>query len=168
LILLNVSMGDQAELVRRECGCPMERHGWTTHLHTIRSFEKLTGEGMTVLDLDAIRVLEEELPTRFGGTAAHYQLVEDAGPDGRSRLLLLVDPAAGAVDAAAVARAFLDGIAQISEAQRVMALVWRQAGLLRVERRPPYRTPSGKILHVHRLWSRPAQAAPPVSGPAGP
>jgi hypothetical protein len=43
LILLNVSTGDQATVVRRTCGCPLERLGWQTHLHDIRSFDKLTG-----------------------------------------------------------------------------------------------------------------------------
>jgi hypothetical protein len=32
-----------------------------------------------------------------------------------------------------------------------MALSWRQAGLLRVERRPPVVTGAGKILHLHRV-----------------
>ena len=43
--VLNVSLGDQAELVQRACGCPLEALGWVTHLHTIRSFEKLTAGG---------------------------------------------------------------------------------------------------------------------------
>jgi len=45
VIMLNVSLGDQAELVQRACGCPLEALGWVTHLHTIRSFEKLTAGG---------------------------------------------------------------------------------------------------------------------------
>ena len=47
---------------RRACGCPMERLGWTTHLHTIRSYEKLTGAGITLFDTDVVRVLEDVLP----------------------------------------------------------------------------------------------------------
>lgn len=164
LVLLNVSIGDQAELVRRQCGCPMERYGWATHLHTVRSFEKLTSEGMTVLDVDVIRLLEEAMPARFGGTAADYQLVEDASPDGRSRLRLLVDPRVGAVDGAAITDAFLDGVAAVSDAQRLMALLWRQTGVLRVERRSPYPTPSGKVLHVHQVPSRPGPEALRVPG----
>ena len=62
LPLLNVSMGDVATLDRRRCGCPLERLGWTLHLHDIRSLEKLTAAGMTFLDADVIRVLEETLP----------------------------------------------------------------------------------------------------------
>src|SRR4030095_2630786 len=33
LILINVSLGDQAVIVSRNCGCPIERLGWKTHLH---------------------------------------------------------------------------------------------------------------------------------------
>jgi hypothetical protein len=48
------------------------------------------------------------------------------------------------------------GLAQGAEAKHVMALYWRDADLLRVERQPPAATGTGKILHLHRL---PAGAA---------
>ncbi len=70
-------MGDQAVVSERACGCPYQQLGWTTHLHGIRSFEKLTAAGMTFLDTDVIRVLEEVLPGRFGGIPSDYQLVEE-------------------------------------------------------------------------------------------
>jgi hypothetical protein len=149
LVLLNVSLGDQAELVRRACGCPLEQVGWTRHLHTIRSFEKVTAGGMTFLDTDVIRVLEEILPRRFGGGPTQYQLVEDEAADGRPRVRLLVHPAVGPLDADAVADAFLTGIGGGTEGERLMELQWRQAGVLQVERRPPYTSGAGKILHVH-------------------
>jgi hypothetical protein len=147
--LLNVSLGDQAVLEPRRCGCPLESLGWTTHLHTIRSFEKLTGEGMTVLDADVIRVLEEVLPARFGGGPTDYQLLEDEAPDSLPRLRLLVHPDLGPLDQAAVADAFLAAVGGGSALDRVMELFWRQADLLRVERQPPRPTTSGKILHLH-------------------
>lgn len=148
LILLNVSMGDRAQLGRRSCGCPLERLGWRVHLHTIRSFEKLTAGGMTVLDGDVIRVLEEVLPGRFGGVPTDYQLVESHG--GSPRLRLILHPSLGPLDADAVARTFLAAIGSSSASNRMMATHWQEAGLLSVERRPPHVTPSGKILHVHR------------------
>ncbi|MBI4523080.1 MAG: hypothetical protein HY695_04615 [Deltaproteobacteria bacterium] len=64
-IMVNVSMGDQAIIRRRVCHCPLERSGWKTHLHSIRSYEKLTGAGMTFLDRDVIHVLEEVCPPGF-------------------------------------------------------------------------------------------------------
>lgn len=148
-ILLNVSMGDQAELVRRACGCPRERPGRDLHLHTIRSFEKLTAGGMTFLDADVVRVLEEVLPARFGGAPTDYQLLEEQLEDGRPRLRLLVHPRLGPLDPPTVADAFLGAIGGVADRERVMELQWRQADLLRVERRAPLTTAAGKILHLH-------------------
>lgn len=46
LILLNVALGDEAEMNGRACGSPVEGLGWATHLHTMRSSEKVTAGGM--------------------------------------------------------------------------------------------------------------------------
>lgn len=153
-ILLNVSMGDQAIVVQRACGCPLEQLGWVTHLHTIRSYEKLTGGGMTFLDTDVIRVLEEELPARFGGTPTDYQLLEEEADDGQPRLQLLVHPRVGPLDPNSVAEVFLRAIGSGSSVERVMEFLWRDANLLRVERKAPLTTHSGKVLHMHLGHSR--------------
>ena len=150
LILINASMGDQAELEPHACGCPLEALGWTRHFRGIRSFEKLTAGGMTFFDSEILEILEEALPRRFGGGPTDYQLVEDEGTDGRSTLRLLVHPAVGAVDPDAVTDAFLAAVGTGSGVERVMAIQWRQAAMLRVERRPPLATPGGKILHLHQ------------------
>ena len=150
VILLNVSMGDRAEVVRRACGCPLERLGWMTHLHTIRSYEKLTAGGMTFLDTDVIRVLDEVLPGRFGGGPTDYQLAEEETSDGRARIRLLVHPAIGPLDADDVVGTFLAALGSGSRADRMMALHWRETGLLVVDRQVPRATGTGKILHLHR------------------
>src|SRR5262249_43748526 len=131
---LNVSLGDQAEMSERRCGCSLEAVGWTTHLRAIRSEEKLTAWGMSFLDSDVVRVLEEPLPARFGGGPTHYQLVEDAEPNGTPRVRLLIHPAVGAVDPDCVVAVFLEAIAAGRGAGRVASLVWTQAGAVRVER----------------------------------
>jgi hypothetical protein len=148
-LLLNVSMGDHAVLEERACGCPMDGLGWTTHLHGIRSVEKLTAGGMTFLDVDVARILDEVLPARFGGTPTDYQLIEEEGPAGRPCLRLLVSPSVGPADGASVASAFLDALGAGDGVDRVMGLVWREGGFLGVERQSPRTTPAGKILHVH-------------------
>jgi hypothetical protein len=159
LILLNVSLGDQAVVAQRACGCSLEQLGWTTHLHTIRSFEKLTAGGMTFLDTDVIRVLEEVLPAQFGGAPTDYQLLEEEGDEGQPRVRLIVHPAVGPLDSQAVAAVFLNAIGAGSGAERVMGLLWRNAGLLQVERRPPVVGASGKIQHLHVGQPDPSAAA---------
>jgi hypothetical protein len=149
VVLLNVALGDQAVVDDRSCGCPMEGLGWTRHLHTIRSYEKLTAGGMTFLDTDVIRVLEEVLPARFGGVPTDYQLVEDEGEGGLARIRLLVRPEVGPADPGAVAEAFLAAISPGAGVERIMGEVWRDGQILRVERRAPFTTASGKILHLH-------------------
>jgi hypothetical protein len=154
LTLLNVSLGDRARLSERMCGCPLETLGWTTHVDTIRSFEKLTAGGMTFMDIDVVGILEAALPTRFGGGPTDYQLVEEAGSGEEPRLRLLVHPRVGAVDTAAVRQAFLESLGACSGSAQVMALAWETGGFLGVERRPPLLGASGKILHL--------RAAPPL------
>jgi hypothetical protein len=161
IILLNVSVGDRARVVERRCGCPLEAHGWARHLDMIRSFEKLTAGGMTFLDMDIAAVLETDLPARFGGGPADYQILETARDDDGPGVVLRVHPRVGPLDASAVREAFLDAIGAGMGAERIMATCWRAAGLPGIQRQPPVLSEKGKLLHVWR--SRPIGAGgPPV------
>jgi hypothetical protein len=149
MLLLNAALGDGGVIGARPCGCPLEDLGWRTHLHTIRGIDKLTAAGMTFLDVDLVRILDELLPARHGGGPTHYQLVEEEGDDGEPLLRLLVHPEVGPVDVKALRRTFLEAIGRGPTLHRVMAMQWRAIGLLRVERRPPLVGRTGKVLHVH-------------------
>ena len=157
VVLLNVALGDRADLSTRRCGCPLESLGWTTHLQSVRGYQRVTAAGMTFLDADIVRVLDEELPARFGGGPGNYQLLEAEGEAGQARLTLLVDPSIGPLDAAQVREAFLASITTGSGVERVMGLAWRTDGLVRVERGTPRSELSGKIQHLHQV-RRPAVA----------
>lgn len=148
-LLFNVSLGDQGIIEHRPCGCPLYRLGWTTHLHTIRSFEKLTAGGMTLTDADLAPILEELLPARFGGGPTDYQLIDGETDRGRPLVRLLVHPRLGPLDHAAVRQTFLEAIGTGSGVERVAMSVWLDAGLPIVERGAPQITASGKIQHVH-------------------
>jgi hypothetical protein len=147
LVLVNASLGDEATLSRRACGCAMEAIGLRTHLAEIRSFQKLTGMGMTFAAAEVTPILEQVLPARFGGGATDYQLIEEETRDGGVRLRLVVHPRLGPLDDASVADAFLAALAEVSPARRMMSAVWRSAGMVRVERTPPLAAPSGKLMH---------------------
>ena len=151
VIMVNASIGDQAEVVERDCGCPMGRLGLHTHLHSIRSFEKLTAGGMTLLDSDVVHVLETVLPTRFGGAPSDYQLVDEESAGGVPNVRLIVHPRLGPLDADQVRAAFLEGIGAGSGVRRVMGLAWREAGWPAVERGMPLSSASGKVQHIQRI-----------------
>ena len=104
---------------------------------------------MTFLDTDVVRVLEEVLPAAFGGAATDYQLLEEEGPEGEPVLKLLAHPGLGALDEARLREVFFANVGRGSGVEKIMELTWKQAGLFRIERRPPVSTASGKILHLH-------------------
>jgi len=147
-ILLNVQSGDYATLERRDCGCAFGRAGYRTHLSGVRSFEKLTGEGVTFATSNLISVLEDVLPARFGGQPTDYQVVEHEGSDGLPHLLLLVHPALGDLDEVALKNTFLEHLATDKTARR-FSLIWRQANIVEIRRAAPIATKKGKILPFH-------------------
>ncbi len=148
-LLLNASMGDEAELDHPECGCPLGAIGWSVHLSRVRSFEKLTGAGMTFAASDVIRVLEEVLPARFGGRPGDFQLVEQEGAEGQAELRLLVNPDLGPLDADHLIRVFLAALGSLSMVNRLMGTALQNAAVIKVERKRPQLTSSGKVLHLH-------------------
>src|SRR5262249_5184713 len=101
------------------------------------------------LDLDLVRVLEERLPARFGGGPTDYQLIEEEDEGRQRSLRLVVHPGVGPLDPRAVSEAFLAAIGSSSGVGRVTERLWRDAGIVRVERRAPEAGAGGKIIHLH-------------------
>jgi len=149
LMLINTSMGDQADLDSENCDCPMTEMGWPIRFRNIRSFEKLTLGGMMLLDADVARALEDALPSKFGGGPTDYQLVEET-VDSEPRLRLLVHPSVGPIDPEEVAETFYQTIGHGGGVERIVAEQWRQLAVLRVERAYPLTTTIGKVLHIHQ------------------
>ena len=146
-LLLNCETGDEAVVETRSCGCPWERFGWTRHVHSVQSFEKLTLEGMTYASDAFFRLVEETLPARCGGTPADYQIVEGEDGDGLTRLVVSVSPSL-AVDEEVVRRIVLSALADSTPALTPMTELLRRASAVSVRREHPRLTASGKILTV--------------------
>ena len=91
-VMLNVELDDYGILEERRCGCPFEELGLTQHVSRIRSFRKLTGEGVTLIGSDLEHILDTVLPDTFGGSALDYQLAEEEDDRGLTRLHLIVSP----------------------------------------------------------------------------
>lgn len=147
-ILLNVQSGDYAELGPVACGCGFEAAGYRQHVAGVRSFEKLTGEGVTFATTNLIQVLEEVLPSEFGGQPTDYQVTEEEGPDGIPRLVLVVSPTVGEVDHERLKATFLARLGSESNARRTSA-IWREAGTLDIRRAMPTVTKKGKVQPFH-------------------
>jgi hypothetical protein len=148
-LMLNVESDDYGILEERACGCPLESCGFTHHLRDVHSFRKLTGEGMTMVGSQVVRILEHVLPTRFGGSPLDYQLLEEEDEQGLTRLYLLINPEIGGIDEDAVVQTVLETLGQSHPAADMAQALWRQAGTLRVRRAKPIWTARGKLMPLH-------------------
>lgn len=146
-LFLNVETDDYGVVERRSCGCALESYGFTEHLREVRSFSKLTAEGVTLVGSGMVHVLEEVLPGRFGGSPLDYQIVEEEDERGFTKLTLLVSPRVALDSERAVIEAVLEALEQIAtESDRA---VWQQAQTLRVRRQEPIWTGRGKLMPLH-------------------
>ena len=148
-LLLNVESGDYGVVEERDCGCLWYQRGFTTHLHSVRSYEKLTSDGVMFMGSMLYELLEETLPARFGGGVADYQFVEEE-EGGLPHVTVLVSPRVGPLDEAAVLDTVVESLS-FEDRSRSQADLWRQEGTLRVARREPIATMTGKILPLHVL-----------------
>lgn len=148
-LMLNVESDDYGEIGPRSCGCPLERLGLGQHLHTIRSHEKLTSEGMNFLGHDLIRLIEEVLPARFGGGPTDFQFLEEEDSRGLPSVQLIVHPRLGEVPEQAVADCIVEFLNGAPSGAGLYGERWREAGALRVVRQEPYATSASKVLALH-------------------
>ena len=148
-VMLNVEIDDYGIIEQRSCGCPLEGLGFTEHIREIRSFRKLTGEGVTLVGSEMVRVLEEVLPARFGGSPLDYQLLEEEDEQGFTRVSLLVDPGIDIADEAAVIDVVYESLRRSSVGADDARTIWSQAGTLRVKRMKPVWTARGKLMPLH-------------------
>jgi hypothetical protein len=150
-IMINVESDDYGQLSERGCGCLLDEVGLSTHLHTIRSYEKLTSEGMNFLGSDVIDLVDQVLPQRFGGAPTDYQLVEQEDEDGLPRVGVVVSPRVGTVDESEILETTLRFLRGRGQPQEMMTDVWQAGGTVRVIRREPYTTGAHKLLPLHLL-----------------
>jgi len=145
-LLINVCLDDYGSVEERSCGCALEALGYSTHVRQVRSYSKLTGEGVTLIGNEVLRVLDEVLPARFGGTPLDYQLLEEEDERGFTRLYVLVHPRLAIADESAVAAALLDGLARSSPMADAARIIWQNAHTIQVRREEPVWTARGKLL----------------------
>jgi len=154
-IMLNVETDDFGVVERRSCGCLLEKYGFDRHIRRIGSFQKLTGEGMTLIGSDMVRILEEVLPARFGGSPLDYQLEEVEDEQGFTRLNLSIHPRIKIEREAEVIETVAEELRRGSVGADMARAFWQQARTLRVKRVEPVWTSRGKLMPL-RLARRTA------------
>lgn len=161
-VLLNVESDDFGIVEDRPCGCGFGALGLTTHVRDIRSFRKLTGEGVTLIGSDMERILEDVLPGRFGGSHLDYQIVEEEDERGFTRLTLIVAPHLQLPDDAVVVDAVHGALARRGGGAEMSRGLWSQAATLRVRREAPRVSSRGKWipLRVERNAAATARRTP--------
>jgi hypothetical protein len=147
--LINTEMDDSGTLRTATCQCSFAACGLHTVMENIASYGKLTGQGMTLVGTDVVRILEECLPARFGGGPGDFQLVEREGP-GQTVVELRVSPRAGRAACSEIRSYFL---AQLKKQYggSLAARTWQHSGAVRVVREEPLTTRTGKVLPLHLL-----------------
>ncbi len=153
-ILLNVESDDYGLMENRTCGCLLESYGFTEHLREIRSFRKLTSDGVTLIGSEMIHILEEILPVHFGGRSLDYQLVEEEDERGFTRLSLLISPRVGTINEEAVIDTILKALERSSVSANLARSIWSQTKALRVKRMEPICTARGKLIPLHLVQHR--------------
>lgn len=152
-LLLNLELDDFGEWEERACGCPLGELGYGIHIRKVRSFRKLVGEGVTLIGSDMIRILEEVLPARFGGSPLDYQLVEDEDDKGFTRLSLHIHPAVEIQDESLVVAEMMEALGQTSVAADMARAYWAAAHAFRVVRQAPTVSARGKQTPLRVLRS---------------
>lgn len=155
-LLLNVGMGDFGDIQSHTCDCEFGQVGFNACLSNIRSYEKLTGEGVTFVGTDFVWIIEKKLPEIYGGRSTDYQVVEQEDANGMTHLQLLVSPRVGDVNETEVVKMFLRLLKRAEDQGWAQSgtEMWKQSGMVRVVRDFPMATASGKILPFHLLKPR--------------
>ena len=152
-VMLNYQSDDFGTVEQRHCGCSLETLGYTTHISTIRSYGKLVGEAVTLIDNEMLGILEKVLPAQCGGSPLDYQLMEEEDTYGLTRLYLVIHPHIPIKDEQAVIHIMQKALRASSPAADAARTVWQQAGTIRIKRQVPVTTAHGKVLPLYRQRS---------------
>jgi hypothetical protein len=148
-ILINAEMDDAGLLGPARCDCVYQKAGFVEQISDIYSYGKLTGQGITLIGRDVVRILEEILPRQFGGSPGDYQLVEEESSH-QTGIQLRVSPRARISSTEELKEGFLNEVRKLFGGS-MTCRQWRHTGALRVVVGEPYFTGPGKVLPLHLL-----------------
>jgi len=148
-VLINVEMGDTGIVEEARCHCSLSALGLTTQVRNIAAISKVTAQGITIDVADLVRLLEEAIPSRFGGGPHDYQLIEKEGA-AQSEAELRIRPGATTADPKQVLEFFLSETRRLYGGSMTV-LSWTQSDGIHVVVAPPILAGTGKFRSVRLL-----------------
>jgi hypothetical protein len=147
--LINAEMDDAGIIEPATCKCAFAAAGLNLRIRDIFSYGKLTGQGITLMGSDIVRILESAMPQRFGGGPGDYQLVEHDGAR-QTQLVLRISPRVGVTAKEEVRSFFLDEVRRCYGGS-LAARQWQHSEGVEVAIEEPAVTSNGKVLSLHML-----------------
>lgn len=144
-IMLNTELGDCGELTSKPCRCPFGELGFDLHLSHVRSNEKLTIEGMTLLTAELQAVIEAVI-----GRPDCCQVWQTQDERGLNKLVIAVSPDVPDFEETRFVGAVLDHLRRGRPGSALAADVWQQAGALQVVREQPQLSGGQKLPALRR------------------
>jgi len=151
-LLLNAELGDFGEVRAAPCPCRFGRIGMSILLSQVRSFDKLTGEGMSLLGSTLEEVLSE-LVLQAGGGPDDFQFWEEADDKGLTRLTIALSPRIPNVKEPQFREDILQRLKGKNSAGGIAAEFWQQAGTLEIVRAEPIISRGFKLIPVIKTKS---------------
>jgi hypothetical protein len=135
-ILLNADLGDRGVLGETSCRCPLGEAGFHTTVSSVRSSQRLTVDGMSLL-LSELEEVIGLLVARAGGSPSHFQVQQRAGAHGQSVLVIALDPGLPIASEGAFLEDLLGLLRRRGGGWRLAAETWAQTGALQLARITP-------------------------------
>jgi hypothetical protein len=146
-ILLNTDIGDFGNLTVNKCGCLFGQLGMDVCVSEVRSYDKLTCEGMTLLGShieDAVGEVVEEA----GGCPDDFQFWETHDKIGLAKLIIAVNPRLAINEEKFIAE-IMDKLNR--KKLNITSQIWEQAKVLQLVRAYPKMSKGFKLLPICRL-----------------
>lgn len=146
-VLLNTEIGDFGRLMVKPCSCLFGRLGMNVRISEVRSYDKLTGEGMTLLGSELDNIIGE-LIVNAGGSPDDYQFWETEDGNGLGKLIIAVSPEIREFDETRFIASILDMLRNRDPGGNMISQFWKDAEAVEVVRAYPELTGGFKMLPI--------------------
>jgi len=146
-VLLNTEIGDFGRLNIKPCRCLLGDLGMDVHISEVRSYDKLTGEGMTLLGSELNDIVGEMIE-KAGGGPDDYQFWEAQDSRGLNKLIIAISPEIRNLDEKDFIDSILKKLKSKDIGSNIASQIWRQADTLQVVRAHPKLTKGHKMLTI--------------------